>query len=126
MKPISKSQIHLTQLFRLVLYAVLVAGALWYVQFQARNLISGPRIALLNEPETEQTSRTVAIEGQAGNITSLELNGKTIFTDEQGYFEEILVLENGYTIMTLGAKDRFGRTIRVTKPFVYTQQQTIN
>jgi hypothetical protein len=96
-----------------------------YVGFQARFLITGPQIVLAFEPPTHQNERVVTLEGQAFNITHLWLNDRPIFTDEKGNFKEALVLENGYTITTLRAKDRYSRETRVVRSFVYTPASII-
>ncbi len=96
-----------------------------YVAFQGRFLIMGPQIVLTAEPAVQQNERMVTLEGTAFNITHLWLNDRQIFTDEQGYFKEALVLENGYTITTLRAKDRYGRETRVVRSFVYTPASII-
>lgn len=96
-----------------------------YVAFQARFLITGPQITLLEEPITEHFTRTVTLEGSAVNITHLWLNDRPIYTDEAGNFTEALVLENGYTVATLRAKDRYGRETRVVRQFVYTPASRI-
>jgi len=88
--------------------------------FQARFLITGPQITLTDEPDTRQNERVVTLTGKALNITHLWLNGRQIYTDVNGYFEEALVLENSYTITTLQAKDRYGRETRVVRSFAYT------
>lgn len=91
-----------------------------YTLFQARFLIVGPRVAFENEATSVQTERVVTLQGVAENIVKLTLNGRQIYTDKSGYFTEALVLENGYTIATLKAHDRYGRTETYTKQFVYT------
>jgi hypothetical protein len=91
-----------------------------YIVFQARFLIAGPQIVLEAEPAIQNNTRTISLVGTAQNITHLWLNDRPIFTDESGRFTEALVLENGYTVATLRAKDRFGRETRVERPFVYT------
>lgn len=106
-----------------ILFGILILWAIaWYVQFQARNFLEGPQITLQPEPATLHTDRTVTIAGHTENIVSLSLNGRTINTDAEGYFYEQLVLENGYTIMTLEAKDRYGRITHVVRPFVHTEE----
>jgi hypothetical protein len=100
----------------------IVAG---YILFQARFLVAGPQITLLGEPGVQHNTRTITLSGTAENITHLWLNDRQIFTDEGGYFSEALVLENGYTIATLKARDRFGRETRVERPFVYTPASII-
>lgn len=97
-----------------------------YIVFQARFLIAGPQIVLTAEPATQHNTRTITLTGTAYNITHLWLNDRPIFTDESGHFSERLVLENGYTIATLKARDRFGRETRVERPFVYTPVSIIS
>lgn len=97
---------------------VLVVALIGYIAFQARYLIAGPTLDIYTFDRVSE-NRTVTLEGQANNIVSIELNGRTIYTDEGGYFKETVVLENGYTISTVRAKDRFGRTTAATRSFVY-------
>ncbi len=105
----------------ITLGSLLLAGlAISYIVFQARFLIAGPQITLRNEVSILQNNRVVTLEGTAVNITHLWLNDRPIYTDEVGNFKEALVLENGYTIATLRAKDRYGRETRVVRPYVYT------
>jgi hypothetical protein len=96
-----------------------------YIIFQARFLIIGPEITLHTEPAVQQNERIITLSGQARNITHLWLNDRQIYTDEQGNFTEALVLENGYTITTLKAKDRYGRETKVVRSFVYTPASII-
>lgn len=116
------SNLTLGSIVQLVSILALIVGILAYVQFQARNIILGPTISLSNDPSVVQHERTVTLEGMARNIVKLTLNGKEIHTNERGEFSHLLVLENGYTIMTLRAEDRFGRTTSLTERYVYVPQ----
>lgn len=99
----------------------LAAGTLtWYAAFQARFFIAGPSITLAGDTATRRDSRSVTVMGTAENITAITLNDRPIFTDDAGNFREQLVLENGYTILTLRARDRYGRKTVLAQPFVYT------
>jgi hypothetical protein len=100
-----------------LLALMLITG---YILFQARFLIAGPQIVLKSDDTILHNARTITLSGTAYNITHLWLNDRQIFTDEAGNFSEALVLENGYTVATLKAKDRFGRESWVERPFVYT------
>lgn len=102
----------------LTLCVLLLAG---YALWQARLLVSGPVILITPLPIV-QTDRVVTIAGQAQNITGITLNDRTIFTDTKGYFSETLVLENGYSVVTVTGTDRYGRTKQVEQLFVYTPQ----
>ena len=90
-----------------------------YIFFQARFLIAGPEISIRATETTAQMERVITLEGIAKNITRMTLNGRQIYTDTSGNFKEALVLENGYTIATLQAEDRYGRITRVSKEFVF-------
>lgn len=96
-----------------------------YVLFQARFLITGPTVSLIDEPASIQNSQVVNLRGLAENITHISLNGRQIFTDRAGYFDEALVLENGYTIATIQVTDRYGRQRSIVKQFVYTPTSII-
>lgn len=99
---------------------VVLAGLLvWYVHFQARNFLEGPTIEIADTHGVLHHERTIPLSGVAHNIVKLTLNGKEIHTNEAGSFNHTLVLEDGYTIMTLSAQDRFGRTTSLMRKFVY-------
>ena len=90
-----------------------------YVVFQARFLIIGPQITLLSTPDRAQNERVVTLAGNTANISRLWLNGYQIFTDPAGAFSTDVILQNGYTITTLEAEDRYGRRTTLTREFVY-------
>ena len=115
--------------FRSLVYAslLILAGTLivLYVMYQARFLLEGPKLYLIDEPDSVQNSQLVHLRGKASNISTINLNGRQIFTDRTGYFDEALLLENGYNIATIQATDRYGRTQRIVKQFVYTPTSII-
>jgi hypothetical protein len=119
------SQFSFRSFFYLTLMAIAAGIILLYILFQARFLIQGPQLALIDEPESVQNSQVVHLRGTARNITKISLNGRQIFTDKAGYFDEALVLENGYTVATIQATDRYGRTASIVKQFVYTPTSII-
>jgi hypothetical protein len=87
------------------LLGIIIVG---YSLFQAQKLIVGPVI----EVHTPQNGATynqtlIEIEGRARNTAHLNLNGKKIFTDQEGYFKEKLLLSPGYNIIKLDAVDKF-------------------
>lgn len=112
----------------LIRYWLIILGCLLifsFVLFQARFLITGPRIVLADPPASPGNERHVEIKGKAYNIARIWLNDRPIFTDAQGNFKEAIVLENGYTIATLRAEDRYGRTTRVTQELVYVPESRV-
>lgn len=124
LKPVGNT-LELRNVLKIVGIALLLTLIISYVIFQARFLITGPQINLTNEPETQHNERIITLTGSAHNITHLWLNDRPIFTDENGNFEEALILENGYTITTLRASDRYGREAKLERSFVYTPASII-
>jgi hypothetical protein len=110
---------------KLVILAIGLLLMLVYIAFQARFLISGPQITLTDEASKLQNERLVYLSGEAFNISRLWLNDRQIYTDAQGNFDEALILENGYTVATLRAEDRYGRETRVKQDFIYAPMSFI-
>lgn len=97
---------------RILIIAAAALAALslaFYAYLQSREYLRGPVIAV-DEPADGSLSTTsiVALKGSARNVSFLTLNDRQIFTDERGRFTESLLLQDGYNIMLLEAKDRFG------------------
>jgi hypothetical protein len=109
----------LRTLIKYWLIAVSLVLTIGFVVFQSRFLITGPRIVLIPPAEGPQNNRQITLVGDAYNISRLWLNDRPIYTDAKGRFEEALVLENGYTVATLRAEDRYGRTTKISTPLVY-------
>jgi len=116
---ISTSRFTLQAIVRYSIVIIVLVVLVSYITFQARFMIEGPQIILDYEPARVQNERIITLSGTAKNITEITLNGRQIFTDEYGYFNEALVLENGYTIITIAAVDRYGRRTQVVRPFIY-------
>lgn len=121
MSPISPRYISLRPILCYLFVATVVLLFIVYVLFQARFMLEGPQITLVNTNTPPQTAeRLVTLEGTARNIVRMTLNGRQIYTDASGNFKEALVLENGYTVATLRAEDRYGRTTDIKKEYVHT------
>jgi hypothetical protein len=119
MKLTSSDNYSFRTLVRYWLTAIVLLLMLLFVFFQARFLIVGPRIVITEAPDGPQNIRQVTVSGTAYNISRLWLNDRAIYTDAKGNFKETIVLENGYTIATLRAEDRYGRTTNVERQLVY-------
>ena len=81
-----------------------------YSLYQARFLILGPEIYIESHRDGEEVyASVITLKGVAKNAAWLSLNGEQIFTDKEGHWQEALILSRGISIMTLAARDRFGR-----------------
>ena len=86
---------------------IVFVGIALYGMYQAREYLRGPFLSI---ESTEQNGALIHIGGEAKRIAFLSLNGKQIFTDENGLWQETALLLPGYNSMTVAARDRFGRT----------------
>jgi hypothetical protein len=109
----------LRTLIKYWLISIVVLLTIGFVVFQARFLITGPQIVIRDLPPGPYNARQITLTGDAYNISRLWLNDRAIYTDAKGRFEEAIVLENGYTVATLRAEDRYGRTTSVSTALVF-------
>lgn len=118
MRPLRITSITFSQVLTILGFTLLGILFALYLYHQARSFINGPMITL-NALPVMQHERRITLTGETENIVAFYVNGKEIYTDEEGVFAQPIVLENGYTILTLTAKDRFGRHTSLTQEFVY-------
>src|SRR3989344_3005573 len=108
------------RLARFGIIAIVLFGIIGYSLFEARFLIEGPIVTVTGPKEGEvATSSLIEITGKAQNISDISLNDRKIFIDEEGHFSEQLLLSYGYNILTLKAKNRFGRETKKVLEVVY-------
>ena len=105
---------------RLLLVLTFVGIIVFYAYYQSRAVVAGPEI-LLATPLNGITSTTSLIEvrGVAIHAKELTLDGREIFVDMSGKFAEKLLLQDGYNIIQLTAKDGGGREIKKTIELIY-------
>ena len=93
----------------LIAVCVLIAS---YALFQARKVIEGPMITIDSPADgILVTQAHIEITGRAKNIAFLYLNGKKIYTNDQGIFREITLVATGTNVLELRAADKFGKEI---------------
>ena len=116
------SNVTLGSILKVLFVVALIVLVLIYTQFQARNFIQGPSISLSTPHVPIQNEQRIVLEGSVENIVKLTLNGREIHTNEDGEFSEFIILENGYTVVTIYAEDRFGRSEKVEREYVYVEK----
>jgi hypothetical protein len=91
-----------------IVIIIIAAYALWRSFTYAR----GPAITL-TEPSNFATitSTTTHVIGRVERANSITLNGKAITIDEQGHFDETILVFPGTNILTLVARDQFERSV---------------
>ena len=71
------------------------------------------------------SSHIAKINGNAKNATHISLNGREIFIDKDGSFSEPIALLDGYSMLTLYAKDKFGNTAEKKFEVVYKKDNQV-
>jgi hypothetical protein len=92
-----------------------------YSFVQMREIFYGVNIKANIEGYAESTHIS-KISGQAKNAIYFAINGREVFIDKEGAFTENLALPSGFSIVTLTAKDKFGKTIEKTME-IYTAKE---
>jgi len=61
--------------------------------------------------EQKDGSSLSVVSGNASKAIYITLNGREIFLDKEGNFSESIAVLPGFSIVTLNAKDKFGKTV---------------
>jgi len=69
--------------------------------------------------EKTNDSSLVEVSGKASKATYITLNGREIFVDKEGNFSESIAILPGFSVVTLNAKDKFGKTAEKKFEMVY-------
>lgn len=104
----------------MILFILGAAGLFFYAYTQSKDFLRGP-IITITEPQTgsQITTSFITIVGTAQNASFITLNNRQIFTDEHNRFKEPMLLQDGYNIIAIDAKDRFGHTNRKLLELIY-------
>lgn len=98
---------------------ILVIIFLFFGLYRARNFLEGPKIVIESPIDGQAVSSSyLEIKGVAKNVALLYLNGRQIFTDQNGNFKENLLLARGYNIIQIKADDKFNREVKIKREVV--------
>lgn len=96
-----------------------VVGFGLYGLYKASNFLIGPKIFIESPEEGKAVSNSyLEIKGTVKNVSTLSLNGQQIFTDENGFFKENLLLARGYNIIEIAATDKFGHQTKIQREVI--------
>ncbi len=96
-----------------LLAALLVLVTLGYGLFEARALIMGPQVTLIEPRQHDVVEGVVyTVRGKATGVARVRLNGRTVTLDARGGFEETLLVPKGSATLVLDAENRFGRRVQ--------------
>ncbi len=88
---------------------LIIAFAVWRSLDYAR----GPKVTIsLPTNGAEITAKYVTVKGRVERANDLLINGKEINVDEHGNFSDNIVVFPGINVITVTAKDQFGRSVK--------------
>lgn len=94
-----------------------------YALYQTRDLIFGARLQVTSLTDgTVATEQLLTIEGRMKHAAAITINSNEIKTNQEGYFSEKILLSPGYNVITISARDRFGKSIEKTYRVLYNEQ----
>jgi hypothetical protein len=95
-----------------------------YSFWQLRHVVSGPNLSVITPTSGSILGEPIIkVVGQASGIDWLYLNGRQIFTDQTGKFNESLLASPGLNVLQLAGIDKFGRRTEKMLEFVINSQQ---
>jgi hypothetical protein len=101
----------------IILFLLIVFG---YGIYEAWNYATGPKIIITSPTNGLAVAESlITIVGQAKNTKIITLNDRPIVIDEQGNFNEKVLLSYGYNVLVLKAEDRFGKKTEQDLQIVY-------
>lgn len=112
--------LNLKKLLKIAAFVTVFCIITGYSYYQSRNLMAGPKLEIESPVDgSTLASSTVLVTGKTQNISYITINGRQIFTDENGDFSMNILLLKGYNTVTVSAKDKFGRSINKSIQLVY-------
>ena len=105
---------NIKKILQIITLSVFFLFIVIYAFSRSRDLIFGIKIknvsidGLPAQTGIKVANNVLKVTGNAKRATNLILNGREIFIDENGNFDEMIALLSGYNIINIRAKDKFG------------------
>lgn len=109
----------------LKMLGVSAAGALClgYAYFQTLRVLHGATLSITKPQQGATFSKPfISVEGQARRAAFISVNDREILTDESGRFAEEVLLAQGYNVVTVRMRDRFGAVREKKREVVYKKE----
>jgi len=93
----------------LALVIVFVGLILGYIIVSAEKISRPPEIEIIAPKEEVTGVQEISIEGKTSNTAVVEINGQLVTVDDQGYFKQKTILNEGVNLFEVSAKSRMGK-----------------
>lgn len=109
----------MSSLLRNILLGTAIAVFMGYLFFQLQGFFFSSYLEVFSPQDGAHLKNShVKVEGRASGVSFLTIDGRKIFSDDNGFFEEELILPYGLHIITITGEGRFGKTFQ-EKRMVY-------
>lgn len=100
-------------LAKILVFTLFISTIALFAFFRSLNYMKGPEISIIYPANgTVLESNFTKISGVAKRIVKITLNGFPISIDEQGNWQENLIIYHGINKITIQAEDQFGRSVK--------------
>ena len=101
----------------LLLFIVVIGYGIWI----SHDLLFGISMSVTGITDG-MTAKTALLDlsGRAKHANDVTLDGRTVAIDQNGVWHDTIALLPGYNIVTVGATDKFGRTMTKSYRVYYT------
>lgn len=98
---------------------VVLLAAFGYVASQVSSVLTPPKLAV-NEPSSDETisGNSIVVSGKAEVGADVSINDQAVFLDQNGQFNENVILSEGLNQIQITAKNKFDKVSSVTRKIV--------
>ena len=108
------------KILKISLTSLLFIFIIIYAFFISKDLLFGVKIKNVNITDGAKVTESVMeVKGKAKNAVNLTINGREISIDQQGNFNETIVLLPGYNVIDIKARDKFGNNDEKNYKLIY-------
>lgn len=100
--------------------ALLVFVVIGYLVVQVRNIVEPPNLVIYTPQDGLITHEpAITVHGKTDSEAQIQINGRNIAGNEEGFFEEKLTLTEGVNTLVFMAKKKHGKVTAQTHHIVY-------
>lgn len=113
---------NIPSLFRWGTTGVIAAICLSYLGMQVRHTVRPPELTLVGPSEgLISNTHEVSVSGLTEPEVKVAINGQSVMSDEQGRFNQALVLQPGINTVVVTAEKKHGKTTQTTRHIIYRE-----
>jgi cytoskeletal protein RodZ len=116
-----RAPLRLRSLFILSIFLFLGFSSV-YIFWQVNSAFSSPAIHLSSPGDNIVVDESVVnVSGKTDSEVDLTINGQAVYADQEGYFNQEIVLKEGLNTIQIKATNNLGRSSQIIKKILYSQ-----